>query len=67
MQTVLSRFKPGARPPILRDHGNLGDDSPTYYFGRSCAKCGRKIGSGGLLVVGVRFCCGNRFQQDGRQ
>lgn len=51
-QADLSGFAEGSLPPRGGDVDDEGEELPVHTWGRRCAKCGRRLGGGGLKVLG---------------
>ncbi|MDD3566636.1 MAG: hypothetical protein PHN90_13320 [Methanothrix sp.] len=56
-QADLFNFAEGSLPPRGGDVDDEGEELPVHTWGRRCAKCGRRLGGGGLEVVGYGLCC----------
>jgi len=73
-QSDLFSFEEGRSPSsrgFAEDHDDEGEELPVHTWGRRCAKCGRRLGGGGLVVVGYGLCCWRCFnstttRRDGR-
>jgi hypothetical protein len=67
-QSDFSHFAEGAHHPRGGDvDGGEGDSLPVHLWGRRCARCGRRLGGGGLYSLGWGTVCWECYHKPGRR
>lgn len=67
-QSDLSVFAEGRDPRALAgDVDDEGDSLPVHLWGRRCARCGRRLGGGGLYSLGWGTVCWECYHKPGRR